>query len=217
MRLTLKSEWLPLILVAASWVMLASFWPRLPEMVPTHWGVNGEVNQWTPRVPGAFIGPVMASVLYVLLTLMPWIDPRKQHYEAFGRVYQLLKTALVAFFLLLTYLTLSAAITPSKHLELSALFVGIGLMFLVIGNYLPKVRSNWFVGIRTPWTLSSEEVWYRTHRFGGKVMLVAGLLFILAAWLPQAWQIGVAIPAAVLMGALPILYSYVVFKRLVTR
>lgn len=142
MRLTLKSEWLPLVFVAASWALFAYFWPRLPDVVPTHWGLSGQPNQWAPKLTGALIGPVTATGLYFLMTLIPFIDPRSRHWTEFSGIYPVLKSALTAFMVFLTYMTYAASVAPSHNLPTYLMSVAIGLLYIILGNYLPKVRSN---------------------------------------------------------------------------
>lgn len=213
MRRTLRTEWLPLLLVAACWGVAAYFWPQLPEQVPTHWGPAGMPDRWAPKLTGALIGPVMGVFFYVLVWALPLLDPRARHMAESSQVIEVIRSILCAFALFMTYLTLSASVTPDQHLPLSGLMVGLGLLFVVLGNYLPKVRSNFFIGIRTPWTLSSEDVWYRTHRLGGKLMVAAGALTILGAWLPKPWSLVIFVGAVALASLIPVVYSYWRFKR----
>jgi uncharacterized membrane protein len=144
---------------------------------------------------------------------VPYIDPRRQHWETIQHVYPLLKGLVTGFLLYVSYLAYAAASSPTHSLSTTAIFVGIGVMFVVLGNYMPKVRSNWFVGVRTPWTLSNDEVWYRTHRLTGKVMVIAGLGLLLSALLPAGWQVAVAIALLVASGLVPVVYSYWLFRR----
>jgi len=217
MRPTFKSEFLPVVLLLASWALVAWYWPHLPAEAPTHWGVYGQPNQWSPRAVGALLGPGIATLMYALLTLIPYIDPRSEHYREFAGVYPVLKNALMAFFLLLTYLTLAASVSPSHALPSQWMNAAIGLLFIVMGNYLPKVRSNWFVGVRTPWTLSSEEVWYRTHRIVGALMVGCGVLMLLSWPLSAGWRFGIVIGSAIALSVVSIGYSYWLFHRLTTR
>lgn len=214
MRLTLRSEGLPLLLLAATWALVAYYWPHLPPEMPTHWGPAGQPDQWMPKAQGALIGPVVALGSYLFLTVLPWIDPRARHWQGFLRIYPVIKAAMMAFFVLLTYLTLSAATRPGQVLTLSWLLVGIGLLFMVLGNYLPTLRSNFFVGVRTPWTLSSEEVWYRTHRVAGRLMVLVGLVTVMTVFMPAAWQLPVFLGALLLFSAWSVGYSYWLYRKL---
>lgn len=215
MRLTLKSEGLSLVLIVAAWALAVWYWPQLPDPMPTHWGANGQPDGWMPKPWGAFVGPFAATFVYVVMTLSPYLDPRSRNWEAFADLYPVLKTSVSAVMLFITYLALSAAASPEQSLPASRLMVAIGLLFVVLGNYLPKVRSNFFVGIRTPWTLSSDEVWVRTHRFAGKLMVVLGLVLIVCAWLPGNWAAGIVIGASLGLAILSFGYSYWLYRRLV--
>lgn len=213
MRPTFRTEVLPLTLVLACWVLTVAYWPYLPSLMPTHWGLNGRPDAWMPLPWGGLIGPLVATFGYVLLLLLPVIDPRSQHWEAFSGIYPLFKDALLAFFCCLTYLTLSAAVRPGQALDLTVLIVAMGLLYMVIGNYLPKLRSNFFLGVRTPWTLSDEDVWYQTHRMAGKLGMAVGLLTILTAWLPPTWSFIVLMGSASVLTLGSIGYSFWLFQR----
>jgi uncharacterized membrane protein len=213
MRLTLKSEFLPLLFVLASWGLVIAFWPQLPDPMPTHWGIDGKPDDWMPKTWGALVGPVVSLFVYLVLTLSPFIDPRSRNWAAFGDIYPVIKTGVSALMLFITYLALSAAVSPDQAMPTSRLLVGIGLLFVVLGNYLPKVRSNFFVGIRTPWTLSSDEVWVRTHRLAGKLMVVMGIALMGSAWLPPSWAFGVVIASALGLTVVTFVYSYWLYRR----
>ncbi|MNK87806.1 Immunity protein SdpI [compost metagenome] len=213
MRLTLKTEALPILLILATWVLVAWYWPHLPDPMPTHWGVNGQPDGWMPRFWGAIVGPLTSTLVYLMMTLSPYIDPRSRNWAAFGNIYPVLKTSVTALMLFVTYLALTAAASTDQVLPASRLLVAIGLLFIVLGNYLPKVRSNFFVGIRTPWTLSSDEVWVRTHRLAGKLMVALGLLILLCTWLPGSWAAGIVIGASLALTAVTFVYSYWLYRR----
>lgn len=210
----LKSETPPLLLVAASWLMALLYWPSLPDPMPTHWAISGKPDAFMPRQWGAFVGPLMVTGIYALLTALPYMDPRSRNWQSNLRFYPVLKNSLLVLLSFITYLALSTAQNPDQELRSDHLVVAMGLLFVVLGNYLPKVRSNFFLGIRTPWTLSNDEVWYRTHRLAGPMMVVAGLAIVAAAWLPPTWRFGVVIAAALLFSIVPVGYSWVLYRKL---
>lgn len=214
MRLTLKTELLSLVLILAAWGLVIWYWPQLPDPMPTHWGANGQPDGWMPKVWGALVGPLAATFTYLIMTLSPYIDPRSRNWAAFADLYPVLKTSVSALMLFVTYLALSAAASADQVLPASRLMVGVGLLFVILGNYLPKVRSNFFVGIRTPWTLSSDEVWVRTHRFAGKLMVALGLILMLCAWLPGNLAASIVIGGALSLTILSFGYSYWLYRRL---
>lgn len=214
MRPTWRSEALPLAFLALTWVLAALYWPQLPSQVPTHWGVDGQPNAWLPMPWGALIGPLISTFMYAVLVALPWLDPRSAHWQSFGRIYGVIRTCMLAFFAYVTYLSLASAARPDHALSVSYLLAGIGLLYLVLGNYLPKVRSNFFLGIRTPWTLSSDEVWDRTHRMAGRMMTVLGLVVLFAGLLPSRWALGLVVGSACLLAIATTGYSYWLFLQL---
>ncbi len=176
------------------WAMLAvnaavSFWfySRFPSRVPTHWNAAGEIDGWSTPGFAAFFFPAMIIALYLLLVFLPAADPQKKRYEEFSRPYQVIRFAIVAYMTMLYFVTsligLGYDISVPKVMALS-----IGLLFIVLGNFMPKFRKNWFVGIRTPWTLSNEDVWNMTHRVGGKLFTIGGLLVMLTVFLRAEWS-----------------------------
>lgn len=214
MRLTLKTELLPLLLVLAAWGLMAWYWPQLPDPMPTHWGPDGRPDDWMPRIWGALIGPLAATFVYLVMTVSPYIDPRSRNWTAFAGIYPILKAAVGALMLFITYMALSAAAAPEESFPVSRLLVGLGLVFVVLGGFLPKLRSNFFVGIRTPWTLSSEEVWIRTHRLGGWLMILLGGIITLSAWLAPSAALGVVLGATGVYAVICFGYSYWLYRRL---
>lgn len=214
MRPTIRSEALPLALVAATWLIYAWHAPHLPDPVPTHWGLNGMPDAWAPRSWGSMIGPLVATVTYLLMRVIPWIDPRQGHWAGFASSYHMLRLSLLAFFLGLTHLTLAASTRPGQALQLTWLMAAMGLLLVLLGNYLPKLRSNYFVGVRNPWTLASDEVWERTHRLAGRGMVVAGALVMLAGQLPPAAAFGAVVGVMLAFTGAVTLYSYLLFRRL---
>jgi uncharacterized membrane protein len=130
----------------------------------------------------AFI-PLVALGLYALMLVLPWFDPGRRNYASFAKPYALLRTAIVLFLGVLYAGTLVAA--HGRTINMMAFIMpALGVMFLVMGNVMGKIRPNWFVGIRTPWTLSSKQSWNKTHRLGGRLFMALGLMFIAAAFAP---------------------------------
>lgn len=201
------------ILTAAA--LAFSLWalPHLPDRVPTHWGINGEPNDWSSPTFAAFMLPGTMLFMTALFAVLPLIDPLKKNYEFHGSVYFLLVNVVVAFIAVVHVLVIGVALGWPININRSIPAL-MGLLFMFIGNLLPRIRPNWFMGIRTPWTLSSETVWRKTHRVGGYAFTVAGVLFVAMAVLggaPGAIKLMLAliIPAVLW----PVLYSYLEWRR----
>ncbi len=213
-RLTLKNEWLPLLFLVACWALAGWYWPQLPRRIPTHWGINGQPNGWMDKPWGVILGPTVATFVYVLLTAIPYLDPRRRNWPITLQMYPVLKNAMAALLLLITYLALSAAARPTQQLHENLLILATGLFFMVLGNYLPKVRSNFFIGVRTPWTLSSDVVWERTHRIVGRLFVLGGALMAGSAALPGLVSFAMIIAVTSGIALFALFYSWWLYQRL---
>lgn len=211
-RPTLKTEIFPLIIIAASLIASVYFYFNLPERVPTHWNMAGQVDSWGSGKTQAIVFTAMIVGMYILFLVIPYLDPRKERYQQFRKVYHIFKS-IILFFLFIIFIL--ASLSGMGYNIAIGVWVPllVGLLFIIMGNYMGKIKSNWFVGIRTPWTLSSEEVWNKTHRFGGKMFIIAGLLMMLEGFLPVSWRLPVFIfgISLILFGTL--VYSYIVFLQ----
>ena len=199
-------------LLLASVILSIYFYQIFPAVVPTHWGVSGEVNGWGPRWLGAFLLPAILFAIYFLFGLLPKIDPKRANYEDFKKAFNVFKTAIMSV-LFAVYIIASL---NAVGVMVSVAFwtpVFIGMLFIVIGNYFGKIRNNYFVGIRTPWTLSSEEVWNKTHRLGGKLFVIGGLAMMLMGFVPIALRMPLLIAVIFVIAVVPIVYSYLLYKK----
>jgi immunity protein, SdpI family len=200
------------ILILASVVFSVAVWSRLPERMPVHWGLHGEVNGYGSRAEGAFLLPIIMLGLWLLLRFLPRIDPRRANYAKFADTYELLVDSLVTLFAVMHVALIGAALGWPVSMERIAPAL-IGLQFIVLGNALPRARPNWWFGIRTPWTLSNDRVWTRTHRVGGYLMAGAGVVLLIAAALPGTWTFALGVAAAITAGFGSLVYSYFAWKQ----
>ncbi|MDD5291234.1 MAG: SdpI family protein [Patescibacteria group bacterium] len=208
---TIKTEIFPLLILAATIISSFYFYAGFPERVPTHWDFAGQVNGWGSR-SFAFIIPGVMVIMYLLFMVLPFLDPKKEKYSQFKKVYHILKDVILLFMAVIYLATSLNAL--GYNLPIGIIIpVGVGLLFIIIGNYMKEIKSNWFVGIRTPWTLSSEEVWEKTHRFGGKAFMISGFLIALDSFLPISWRLPVFIVAIILVVFGTIIYSYIVYLK----
>lgn len=208
----MNRRWLGPLLIVLSAAALLLVYNRLPEQVPTHWSLSGEVDDWGPRFPFAFFGPLIAAALWILLPLLRKIDPRRKNYDRFDETFWLLLNAITIGMLYLHGVSMVQALGYAVDMPRS-LFFGLGGLFAMLGNYLPRLRSNWWMGIRTPWTLDSDEVWRRTHRLGGRLFLIAGLLCLAIALLPIRVAPWLCMGAIAIGSLTPVAYSYVIWRR----
>ncbi len=185
----------------------------LPEQVPIHWNIQGEVDNYGGRFMGAFGLPLMTLVLYLMMVFVPRIDPKRSNYTKFTGAYNAFVAAFVIFML-----SMQAAIllfTFGYNIDIGVVVqIGVGLLFLVLGNYLTRVRHNYFFGIRTPWTLANETVWRKTHRFGGMLFVIAGILIIVSVVTWPELRFFVTIAGAIGVSIISMVYSYLLFRKL---
>jgi uncharacterized membrane protein len=202
-----------LVLVAAAFVATVLAWPHLPERVPLHWNVRGEVDGWGPRGLMMVLGPGAMLVELAIFALLPVLSPKRFEMESFVRTYLRIMLAAILGGAYITAVLLFAGLTG--HVDVSAaLLAGVSVLLVFIGNLMGKVRRNFFIGIRTPWTLASERVWYATHRLAGKTIVATGIASVAAALWGGLAGI-VAWIALVLAGVLvPVAYSFVHYKAL---
>ena len=209
-------KWYPWLVVGTALVFTGIVYPRLPEQIATHWDVSGVVNGWSGRLAGAMLIPGIMVIMALLLPRLPAIDPRRVNYEKFRPTYDLIINAVLTMLAVLHIAMLGVALGwPVSMARLTPIMAG-GL-FVVLGNVLPRARPNWLVGIRTPWTLSNDRVWERTHRLGGFMFVAAGVALMLGAAAPTR-LVGPLILGAVMVAAIvPLVYSYVAWKQETSR
>ncbi len=206
-------RWYPVATVALALAASAAVYGRLPERVPTHWNAAGEIDDYRSRLVGVLVGPAVMALVALLLPVIPRIDPKGASYEKFRPTYHLVMNVVLTFLLVLHGVMLAAMLGARLPVARIGAFA-LGALVAVIGNVLPRMRPNWTFGIRTPWTLSSDRVWQRTHRVGGVLLLGAGVVMMGAALaLPSAIAArvtGIAVGVAAL-GA--VLFSYVAWRQ----
>jgi uncharacterized membrane protein len=208
----MKSRWLGTAVAAAMWAFALAVYARLPARVPTHWDLHGQVNGWMARPWGAVMLPLAATLLLGVLWLLPRIDPRRANIEHSRESWRLLVNLILLFLAALEATTLGYALGWPVDAD-RVIIANVGLLLAAIGNYLPRLRSNWFMGIRTPWTMDNERVWRATHRVGGRTFVAGGLVMALSAVLPEPSRIWIAGAAVAFAAGVPLVYSYVAWRR----
>lgn len=205
--------WILALAPAAAFTLL---YGSLPDQVPLHWGLDGAVRYGGrgELLLMCLLSPLMA----VLFRGLPKIDPRKKNYARFQGHYDVLCVAILLFLAAMNGVVLTESLRPGTVTVWRLITVGAGLLFAVLGNLMPKVKSNFFVGVKTPWTLSDPDVWNRTNRLGGILFFVLGLTLVLTGLLlPEKAALAVMLAGAAAAVGIPTLLSYIWYRQKVDR
>lgn len=207
-----KSEIAALVVISISFLTSAYFYPQMPESMASHWNIEGEVDGYTPRAWWLSLMPIMTVGLFSLFVIIPRIDPLKQNIAKFRKYFD------VFFVLLMLFLFYLHSLTVLWNLGLRfdiirALVPAFSALFFYLGILVENAKRNWSVGIRTPWTLSSDKVWDRTHRAGGRLFKITGLI-ALAGLAFEDYSFYLIILPVIAVAIYTFAYSYFEYKRL---
>jgi uncharacterized membrane protein len=210
--MNLKKE-LPLIaIVLLPYIYLAYIWNQLPEKVPMHWNIKGEIDRYGEKVELIIIPIFLPLLVYIIFLVVPKIDP-KNRLNKMGNKLQtikfLLTTLMSILALLIIYTAKNESFTNPNYMVLI-----IGVLYIVLGNYFKTLKANYFIGIRTPWTLEKETVWKKTHELGGKLWFIGGIIVVIASLiLRKETNFTVFLIITGIITIIPIVYSYLTFKN----
>lgn len=198
-------------LVLLSFILSIYFYPRVPEQMATHWDLRGEVNGYMSKIWGLFFTPIVITGIAALFLAIPRIDPKKENIEKFRKYYDGF-VILFLFFMVSVHLQIllwnvGVQISPNKVLP-----AGTGLLFYYIGILIENADRNWFVGIRTPWTLSSDRVWKKTNQLGGKLFKLVGIVAISGTFFSKFAVFFIVVPVLLVAG-FTVLYSYLEYQK----
>lgn len=203
------------LFILISVVMLISsvyYYPVLPDKIPTHWDFSGEVNQYSGKWM-IFVLSILPIGIYLLMGIMPKIDPKKASYLKHGKAYATVKVAIFLFLTALYVLTLLVSLGHSIQMDMIVKFAA-GLLFIIIGNVLSQARHNYFFGIKTPWTLASEEVWKKTHRVGAYSFVIMGIITCILSLIPGRISGYIVLASVIIAAGYPTVYSYIKYREL---
>lgn len=212
-----KLFWGLLIFCAINFAAHLCFYGSLPDVVPTHWGADGQANGWGPKST-VLIMAALPALMLILMAVLPRIDPKHQNYEKFKGVWNASLTALTIFMAAMSWfseLSVFGLIPEGSSLVGILVCGGCGVLFIFLGNYMPRIKQNYMFGCKTPWALNNEHNWNRTQRMGGIVFVIMGAALIVISLLGTALgdtATMILLLAAVFGGCVWIyIYSYLVY------
>jgi len=182
-------------------------WDQLPEQIPSHWGINGEVDGWSSKPFAVFGFPCILLTLHWICVLASSADPKAKDYHP--KMFHLVLWICPVLSLVLNALVYTTALGYPLDVEIIMPLL-VGLMFIIVGNLLPKCRQSYTMGIKLPWTLHNEENWNKTHRLGGKTWVIGGVITMATAFIGSFW---ILLGVLIVMVAVPTVYSYCLYRK----
>jgi uncharacterized membrane protein len=212
---TIKKEWPIIVLLFAQFIISFILSNQVPDTVPIHFDLQGEANDYGPKWMVLYLLPAIGLLTYLGLIFLPRIDPKKRIEQAQKPITAI--RIVTALFMVGLY-SLMLLIATGSDLDINSyMYVAIGILFVGLGNYMNSVKPNYFIGIRTPWTLENPTVWKKTHRLGSKIWMLGGVIIVVSKLLfsteVNSVIFGITVAVMVLV---PLIYSYVAFKKIET-
>ena len=202
-----------LVLIIGATIAGALLWNQLPDQMASHWDVNDQVNGYMSKFWGVYMMPLITIVLFLLFLLIPNIDPLKANIAEFRGTFNLFIAFIIGFMVYIHALTLRWNLGYTDLGIGKAMLPAMGLLFFIIGSMLRKAKRNWFIGIRTPWTLSSDNVWDKTHQLGATLFMISGAIAVVGGFFGGVvafWSIMIPVMGTTIF---LVVYSYVLYQR----
>lgn len=200
-----------IILLLIPFILIVIYWDSLPDKIPMHWNTAGEVDNYSDSKWGIIVLPVINLITFLFLFIVPKIDP-KGNFSQFLKTYWTIINILMLFFLLIFMLVLYLSLGYEFNQAL-AIHSALYALFMLLGNFFGKLRPNYFIGIRTPWTLENEGVWKKTHKMAGVLWVTASLSMLTFNFIFPEIGKALFIPYIITIVAIPVLYSFIAFKQ----
>ena len=206
-----KSEVIVLGVILLSFIIGIYFYPQMPEKIAAHWNTQGQVDGYMSKFWGLFLMPLLSMILFLLFIAIPKIDPLKHNIEKFRKYYDGFVVLIIVYLFYVYLLTIFWNI-GIRFSMVQPLAPAMGILFYYIGILTENAKRNWFIGIRTPWTLSSEGVWEKTHKIGGKLFKIAGIITFIGVFFESYALFFILVPI-ILVATYTIIYSYFEYQK----
>ena len=204
------NKWILLIAVL-SIIGIAMVYPSLPEEIPGHWNAAGEVDRYDHKST-VFITGLLPLGIYLLMVFLPKIDPKRAAYLKHEKAYSVAQWLIVLLLIYIQWIAIAAGLGYGVDTGI-AIRLALGIVFILLGNYMSQIRHNYLFGIRTPWTLANEQVWKKTHRVGGYGFVIVGIISVLTAFIKGTAAFAITIGSLVIMVSTTFVYSYLAYRK----
>lgn len=183
----------------------------LPETIPTHWDISGKIDAYGSKWM-IFLAPLISLLATFGMYFLPKIDPKGENIKRSGKAYPIVMLLLVLIMVVILFVTIFAAFGYNVYVN-KVIPIAVGILFILLGNYMPKIKPNYFFGIRLPWTIANEMVWAKTHRVGGFVFFIMGLLFLFGIFVPVPYNFIIPTSSIFLGIIILSIYSYLEYEK----
>lgn len=207
----MKSNKFYWMIIIASFLATLAIYPTLPDMIPLHWNFRGQVDRIGGKT-SIFITALLPAALYLLMLVVPKIDPKKENYLKHAKAYGTITLSIVVLMVFIHWISILAALGMIKDVGF-IVKMSVGILFIILGNVMPKLKFNYFAGIRTPWTLSNEEVWKKTHRIGGICFVALGALMIVLSFFQGLVNFIIFMAGTLALMVFTFVYSYLEHRK----
>lgn len=207
-----KTTIILLIIAALSFIGHLLIYPMLPDQIPIQWSSDGSVNSWGEKYMDVVLA-LLPVLIVLLMKATPYIDPRKSNYRKHPHAYNIVLIGVTLLLITCSWLSSLAGLGYDVNIQ-TLIPAAVGILFIAMGNTMPQVRQTYFFGIKTPWTLENPDVWRKTHKFGGILFCLMGILFILSAFIgSNVFVRWILVP--VILGSVAVLYiySYIIYRK----
>lgn len=210
-----KSTITVLLIILLSFILAIYLYPKMPEQMASHWNAQGQVDDYISKFWGLFLMPIISLAMLLLFFLIPKIDPLKANIEKFRKYFDWFIVLLIIFLFYIYLLSLFWNLNFRFNMT-RMMIPALGILFFYMGILTENAKMNWFIGVRTPWTLSNEKVWDKTHRIGGKLFKISGIIALLGLFLPR-YAIFLVIVPVILSAVYLLVYSYFEYQKQVRK
>jgi|SRR3989344_3578001 len=199
------------LIILLSFIMAFYFYSKVPSTIPSHWNIQGEVDSYMPKFWGLFLMPLISVALFLLFLAIPNIDPLKANIKKFMGYYDLFILSMMLFLFYIYLLTIFYTIGYRFNMS-TAILPALAILFYMISLLLKNSKRNYFIGIRTPWTIQSEKVWNKTHKLGSKLFIILSIIILLSVFM-ASYGFYIVIVSILAVTLYLIYYSYMQYKK----
>lgn len=211
MNLMKASKIIIIGIILFSFALAIYLYPQMPDKIASHWNAQGQIDGYMSKFWGLFLMPFISLAMFLLFLLIPKIDPLKENIAKFRKYFDWFIALLILFLFYLYLLTIGWS-KGIKFNMIQALMPAFALLFYYAGVLISKAQRNWFIGIRTPWTLSSDIVWQKTHRLGGRLFKLIGIIALAGLLFPK-YAIFLLLIPSILAALYTLVYSYFAYQK----